>query len=140
MSLGGILGLVQSHPTLIWWLVVFSAFTFVASIIAVPWMLVRIPSDYFAHDRVHPMLFSEYHPVARAVLVFARNLLGLALVAAGVAMLVLPGQGVLTILAGIILLHFPGKDRLVRWIVCRPAVLASVNWIRGRAGEPPLRV
>jgi len=55
-------------------------------------------------------------------------------------MLVLPGQGLLTILAGLVLLHFPRKHELLRWIVSRPAVLASANWVRHRAGRPPLVV
>jgi len=57
---------------------------------------------------------------------------------AGIAMLVLPGQGILAILGGIELMDFPGKYRLERWIVSRPAVLRSVNWLRRRMGRPPL--
>ena len=52
-------------------------------------------------------------------------------------MLVLPGQGILTILAGIMLLDFPGKHRLLRWIVAHPQVLRTLNWLR-RRGHPPL--
>ena len=42
-----------------------------------------------------------------------RNAVGLVLVTAGLAMLVLPGQGIITLLVGIILMDFPGKHRLV---------------------------
>ena len=64
--------------------------------------------------------------------------LGLGLI--GAAMLVLPGQGILTILAGVMLLDFPGRHRLVCWIVTRHAVLNSLNWVRRRAGRPELIV
>ena len=53
-------------------------------------------------------------------------------------MLVLPGQGILTILVGFTLLDFPGKFRLQRWIVTRRGVLESINWVRKKAGREPL--
>ncbi len=67
-----------------------------------------------------------------------KNLLGYLLIVAGIAMLVLPGQGVLTILLGVILVDLPGKYRFERWIVARPLVLKSINRLRQRAGRDPL--
>jgi hypothetical protein len=55
-------------------------------------------------------------------------------------MLVLPGQGVLTILAGITLLNYPGKRRLELWLVRRPAIHRAIDWIRRRAGRAPLEL
>jgi hypothetical protein len=49
---------------------------------------------------------------------------------------VLPGQGILTILAGIALIDFPGRHRLVRWIVARETVMSALNWVRRRAKQP----
>jgi hypothetical protein len=66
--------------------------------------------------------------------------LGAVFLLAGLAMLFTPGQGLLTILMGIMLLNFPGKQRLELAIVRRPAVLKSINWVRGRAGRPPLQL
>ena len=54
-------------------------------------------------------------------------------------MLVLPGQGVLTIVIGLLLMEFPGKTRLERWLVGRPSVLEFVNRMRTRRGRPPLQ-
>ena len=113
---------------------------FAASVIAVPWLLVKIPPDYFGPGKEHATPFAERHPVVRGPLLVVRNVVGVVLVLAGIAMLVLPGQGVLTILAGLVLLHFPRKHELMRWIVSRRAVLASANWVRQRAGRPPLVV
>jgi len=59
------------------------------------------------------------------------------LVLLGVIMLVTPGQGLLTLLIGLLLLNFPGKYRLERWLVLRPGVLRGLNWLRRRHGEPP---
>jgi len=60
-------------------------------------------------------------------------LLGLFLSLPGV-----PGQGILTILIGVMLLNFPGKRRLERWLVSRPRVLPVINGLRARFGKPPL--
>jgi hypothetical protein len=49
-----------------------------------------------------------------------------------------PGQGVLTILLGIMLLDFPGKRGLEASIVRRPRVLHAINSVRGRFDKPPL--
>ena len=80
----------------------------------------------------------KINPLARAILAIAKNALGYVLILTGIAMLVLPGQGILAILAGIALVDFPGKQRLERWIVSRPAVLRSANWLRRRMGRRPL--
>ena len=56
----------------------------------------------------------------------------------GIAMLVLPGQGVLTILAALVLLDFPGKRRLERRLLLRPRLLGALNSLRARAGRPPI--
>ena len=66
-----------------------------------------------------------------------KNLLGAVLVALGVVMLFTPGQGILTLLAGLLLMNFPGKYRLECWLVQRPGVLRGMNWLRERHGEPP---
>ena len=131
---------VGAHGELLEWLIVLSGLMFVASIVAVPWMLVRIPFDYFGPGNHHTTPFADRHPVVRAGLLALRNVVGALLCMAGVAMLILPGQGVLTILAGLVLLHFPRKHELMRWIVSQRAVLASANWVRHRAGRPPLVV
>ncbi|MFB3064894.1 MAG: PGPGW domain-containing protein [Planctomycetota bacterium] len=65
-----------------------------------------------------------------------KNLLAVVLVVAGVAMLFLPGQGILTILVGLGLLSVPGKRKLELWIVRRPAVLRAIQWTP-RPVEPP---
>jgi hypothetical protein len=69
-----------------------------------------------------------------------KNLLGAFLVLFGVVMSLpgVPGQGVLTILLGVMLLDFPGKRQLELKLVSRPKVLRTVNGIRRRFDRPPL--
>ena len=67
-----------------------------------------------------------------------RNLLGLVLLVLGVLMLVLPGQGVLTIIAALGLMDFRSKERFERWLMLRPRVFPVINRLRLRVGHPPL--
>jgi hypothetical protein len=55
-------------------------------------------------------------------------------------MLLLPGQGLLTILMGLALTNFPGKYDLERRIVSRPAVSTALNRIRRAGSRPPLEM
>jgi len=103
-----------------------------ASIFAIPWALCRLPEDY-----LEPGADSVRYGVARRVL---RNTLGTILVVLGLLMLVLPGQGLLTILVGLTLLDFPRKRRMVARMLLRPRVFHLVNSIRDRFGRPPLRM
>jgi hypothetical protein len=129
---------IQSHEVILWWLAAVSIITFVSTLAVVPLLAVKIPSDYFAHGRRTGLLWADRHVAVRWMLALAKNLLGYVLIAAGILMLVLPGQGMLTIVAGVMLLNFPGKYKLERWIVSRHHVLQSINWARRRAGQVPL--
>jgi hypothetical protein len=55
-------------------------------------------------------------------------------------MLVVPGQGLLSIAVALIVLDFPGKFRLERWLATRPPVWRSLNWLRKRFDRPPLEI
>ncbi len=112
--------------------------SFFGSIAAVTWVLVQLPATYF-HDS-HAHIVAEGHPVARILGRIFKNLLGVLLVLMGIVMALpgVPGQGVLTILIGIMLLDFPGKRRWEQWLVSRPSVLKPINRVRAKFGKPPL--
>ncbi len=65
-----------------------------------------------------------------------RNIIGLLFVGAGVAMLLLPGQGILTILIGISIMDFPGKHKKIEWLAGKPQVRKALNWMRLKAKKP----
>jgi hypothetical protein len=129
---------IQSNETVLWWLAASSIITFIATLIVVPVLVARIPHDYFLIARHERPPLACQNPMARWMLKIGRNVLGLVFVVAGILMLALPGQGILTILIGVMLLNFPGKYRLERWIVSRESVFQSINWLRKRAGRPPI--
>jgi len=114
--------------------------TFILSLLIVPFIIVRIPQDYFSSTGKKSVRWSGVNPIIRPCLVVLKNLAGVILLIMGILMLVLPGQGLLTILFGIALLDFPGKHKLVRRIVSYPKLLNSINWVRKKANREPLLV
>jgi amino acid transporter len=113
--------------------------SFAISLAIVSFIMVTIPSDYFRKDRPRE-LWNDRHPAVRFLGVFVKNLLGVVLVVLGIVMSIpgVPGQGVLTILLGIMLLDFPGKRDLEHKLVSRPAVLNAINKLRHRFGKDKL--
>jgi MFS family permease len=129
---------IRAHDEILTWLAVLSAATFVLSLIAIPFLVARIPADYFSERRRRRRRRPDGPAWTRIVLIVVKNALGVVFIAAGIAMLFLPGQGLLMILIGVLLTNFPGKYRLERAIVRRPAIYRAINWIRRRTGNPEL--
>lgn len=121
----------------VWVLGIASAAMLVISAMVIPFLIVRLPADFYAESN-HRRRLLENRPVLRIVFLTVKNSLGAFLLIAGILMLVLPGQGILTILAALALLDFPGKRRLEMRILHRPAILRSINWLRQRGGRKPL--
>jgi hypothetical protein len=119
-----------------WWLGGFSIVTFFGSLLAVPLIVARLPEDYFIHQHRPADWFKS--PRVRIEWMIVKNALGIVFVVAGILMLVLPGQGILTIVLGLMLMDFPGKSRLINRVARRPHVLKSINWMRRKAGKPPM--
>jgi hypothetical protein len=65
--------------------------------------------------------------------------LGALLVLLGLLMLVTPGQGLLTLFIGLMLMNYPGKHALERWLVRRDGVMGGLNWLRRKGNQPPLQ-
>jgi hypothetical protein len=99
---------------------------FVAMVIAVPIVVSRLPADYFVRPE-------EKHSLPKKIV---RNVLGALLIAAGIAMLVLPGQGIITILFGLSIIDLPVKRRIFRWLLQRRGVEKAVQLLREKAGQP----
>ena len=120
------------------WIAIVSTGMLIAALVVVPLLIVRIPTDYFAHPRRSGAVWHRRRSWFRWIWLVTKNALGGALFVAGVLMLVLPGQGLLTLLIAVALLDFPGKFRLQRWVATRRGVIDSINWIRKKAGKQPL--
>lgn len=120
------------------WLGIGSLLSFVLTLAVVPVLIVRLPADYFLAEKRQPV--ASGHWLLRTLLRALKNLLGATLVAVGIVLLVLPGQGLLTILLGLGLLDFPGKYRLERRLISLPRLRHGIDWLRRRYGRPPLQL
>ena len=115
--------------------------TFILSLAVVSIVLVKLPADHFSKNH-KTRLWSGPNPALHAAKVIGKNVLGALLVIVGIILSIpgVPGQGLLTILLGIMLLDFPGKNRLEHKLLSRPGVVKTINRLRGRFGKPPLEL
>jgi hypothetical protein len=120
-------------------LVALSIVTMVIGLVLVPALIVHIPEDYFLSAHRHALSVRARHPLARIALNGAKNAVGALFLVAGVALLILPGQGLLTLVAGLLIMNYPGKYEFECWLVRRPKVLPALNWLRSKYGRPPLK-
>ena len=128
--------------TLLLWATAASIAALVVTLLAVPWVVARLPADYFSRGHRDPWHTLGQEPWYALVLGLLKNLVGAVLALLGLVMLFTPGQGLLTLLVGLLMMNFPGKFRLERWLVARPGVFRALNWLRTRHGvspfEPPV--
>lgn len=110
------------------------------SLVIVGYVLARLPADYFVNPEARRPI--DRHPVLKVLYVLVRNAIGYVLIVLGILLSLpgVPGQGLLTVLMGVMLIDFPGKHRLERWLVTRRVVLGAVNRLRARSGQPPFQM
>ena len=120
------------------WLVTGSLLSLVVSAVLGPALILRLPAGYFTYRHRHAVAKERRHPMLHLALTTTKNLIGAIFVAAGLLLLVLPGQGIITLLAGAVIMNYPGKFQFERWLVRRPRVLPALNWLRTRYGREPL--
>ena len=107
------------------------------NILVIGLVFVKIPSHYFSSHYQDDFLPNSSW-ITRWGAVILKNVAGLVMVIIGIVQLVGPGQGILSILTGLILMDIPGKRPLEARIIKRPTVLAAVNRLRAKYGREPL--
>jgi len=120
------------------WLGIVSSIIFIASLLSVGWLVSLIPSDYFINRK--DSKFKLNYPAAWIVSIIIKNIFGYILILGGILMLVLPGQGLITIFIGLMLSNYPGKYSIEKKIIATPKILKSINWLRKKSNVPPLIV
>jgi hypothetical protein len=115
--------------------------SFFANLGIVSLILVKLPADHFSKSR-KTQFWSGPRPWLHAAKVIGKNIAGILLVALGVVLSLpgVPGQGLLTVLLGIMLLDFPGRDRLEQKLLSKPSIVNTINSLRGRFGKKPLEL
>ena len=129
---------IWDHQVLLWTTTGGSVALLIASIFIMPAIIVRIRPDYFSHEKRPASSWVIESSTLRVAFRIGKNVLGATLLVTGLVMLVLPGPGTLTVLLGFLLIDFPHKYRLERWLVSRRIVHRPLNWMRRRAGRMPL--
>ncbi len=125
-----------SFTTFLEWMGLLSAATFLVSLLLIPFLISRASAGYFL---THPTIVEQRHkrhPAIALVIKIIRNGLGGFLCFAGVIMLFLPGQGLLTILIGVSLLDVPGRQKVLNMLIHRHSIQHALNWIRKKTGRP----
>lgn len=131
--MNSLLNVIPGVPGWIWGaLSVASLLMSAVGVLAVPWMVRRMPVDWFSREPANFRTRLSTAPVATML----RNGLGGALLMLGIALLFLPGQGVLTIVLGVVLTDLPLRDRGLRWVGQRPKLAATLQKWR-RTGRVP---
>lgn len=111
------------------------------SFAAIAIVMVKIPPNYFSSHYKRDFLPGSPF-IVRWGAVIAKNIFGIFLILLGIALSLpgVPGQGILTILLGLIMLDIPGKRPLEAKIIKRPTVLSAINNLREKYGKEPLVV
>ena len=120
------------------WLGSLSFIIFIFSLLAIKWLVALIPSDYFI--KKNNSEFRSNYPIFWLVSIIIKNLVGYTLIVGGILMLVLPGQGLLSIFVGLMLSNYPGKFYIERKFIAIPSVLRAINWLRKKSNTPSIKI
>src|SRR5690349_12272044 len=120
------------------WLGLAACVTFVVGTGAAAVCVLWLPADYFESTNVIGRTSPCLNPFWSWAVFIGRNLVGAALIFAGIVMLFIPGPGLLAVLIGAALVDFPGKHRLISKLLARPHILTAANHWRERFHKPPL--
>jgi len=104
-------------------------------------ILVKLPADHFSKKR-KTKFWAGPRPAIHAAKVIGKNIAGILLVALGIVLSLpgVPGQGLLTVLLGIMLLDFPGRHRLEQKLLSKPSIVNTINRLRKRFDKQPLQL
>lgn len=131
-SLSATLAELLDNPSLIRGLLLFTTIFFIIGISIIPYLVGKIPYNYFLKNKRNWRESYTRYGFLFLLTTLLKNCFGVMLLLAGILMLFLPGQGLLTLFLGILLIDFPGKYKTERWLISQPAIANSLNWLRKR--------
>jgi hypothetical protein len=136
--LNSLLEIFEAYRSLIIWFGSISLFIFLFSLLTIKWLVALIPEDYFINRKISKV--RSNNPALWYIVLIVKNMIGYSLVLGGIMMLVLPGQGVFTIIIGLMLSNYPGKYAIEKKFIAIPSILKSINWLRNKSNKPPLNL
>ena len=137
-SFNSLIEIFNVYKNLILWFGSISLFVFLFSLLSIKWLVSLIPEDYFINKKDSKIKKNNIL-IWYIVLVF-KNLIGYSLILGGIMMLVLPGQGLFTIIIGLMMSNYPGKYSIEKKFIAIPTILKSINWLRRKSNKPPIRI
>ena len=129
---------VSNYKIYILWLATISLFVFIFSLVSIKWLVALIPTDYFVKKNISKS--KKSYSLLWLMSIIVKNIIGYTLILGGILMLVLPGQGLFTILMGLILSNYPGKYTIEKRIISIPSILKTINWLRKKSNKPRLKI
>ena len=137
-SFNSLIEIFNIYKDLILWFGSISLFVFLFSLLSLKWLVSLIPEDYFINKKDSKIKTNNIL-IWYIVLIF-KNLIGYSLILGGIMMLVLPGQGLFTIIIGLMMSNYPGKYSIEKKFIAIPTILKSINWLRRKSNKPPIRI
>lgn len=126
---------ISEVPPEVWTAVTVATLLFtVGGILLLPFVVARLPQDWIVQPRVPFLVALRLRP-GRTL---GRNLLGLLLVVMGLIMLLTPGQGLLTLFIGLLMLDTALRPRVLRALARRRPLAAALQRMRAWGDAPPL--
>ena len=125
ISFNTLIEIFNAYKNVIIWFGSISLFVFLFSLLSIKWLVALIPEDYFVIKRVSKI--KSQNPLIWYFILILKNLVGYSLILGGVIMLVLPGQGLFTIIIGLMLSNYPGKYIIEKKFIAIPTILKSIN-------------
>ena len=119
-----------------------SIFILMISVFMMVLIISFLPEDYFKSENrnlISSVQNSRY-PLLKLLVLITKNFFGILLLLSGILMLVLPGQGILTIITGLVFMDYPRKYAFERKLLKQKGVINSINWIRSCLSKPPLKI
>ena len=123
----------EKNSYILLYLGVFSFCFFFMSLFGIKYFAAKIPQDYFKNKQRVSKL-KESSIVLWLFYMITKNLIGYIFIILGILALVLPGQGILMILIGLVMSDYPGKQNLERRIISIKTVRRGINWLRKKSG------
>lgn len=129
----------ENNSYILFYLGIISVLIFIFSIVGLRLFIIAIPSDYFINKkrvsalRDNSILLWVFYKIFK-------NIIGYIFIAIGLLALVLPGQGILMILIGLMMSDYPKKFNLEKKIIKINTVRKGVNWIRIKSNVEKIKL
>lgn len=128
-----VIEVVMQSPSVLAWITVVSVAGFIFSVSGIARLVCWLPANYFVVFNTPQKGPKLFRPQIR----IAKNFAGGVLICLGLVMLIVPGQGLLTLFLGLVIMDFPGKKKVIRYLIRLKTIQNSLNWIRRKKGRPP---